>query len=358
MRILFDGYHWLDGPPSGRLTVREIVGAWQRSFDDEVVVALPRRPRPGEQAALDDVGARWVRTFLPTHPLRTGIELAARGRSVDWVVGANFSPWWGRSSVFLHDAIFRTSPQWFGRVERVYLSLYPPLATRATVRFTSSRTERRRLEDLYPALRPIHPVGLGVSRELLEVDPVAVAGLVPGEFWLSVGRLNARKNLARTVVAALAAGVVDAGSPLVVVGERDGRDEQSDPVVERARADGSVRHTGRVSPAQLSWLYRHAARFVYLSLDEGYGLPPLEARAFGTPVVVSDISVFHETLGTADGVRYVDPTDHEAIVRAFREPLSRPTAAPTPPSWDDTVRAMRAVLESHENCSASTEGLP
>ena len=355
MRILFDGYHWLDGPPSGRLTVREMVAAWQRCFDDDVLVALPRRPDAAEEAALLAAGAHWCRTYLPTHPLRTGLELAVRSRSVDWVIGANFSPWWGPSSVFLHDAIFRTSPEWFGRVERMYLSLYPPLSRRARVRFTSSRSERDRLEREYPALRPVRPVGLGVSRKLRDVTPIPVAGLTPGRFWLSVGRLNARKNLGRAIAAAVASGAVDPERPLVVVGERDGREERTDPTVERACADGSVRHTGRVTPAELSWLYRHASRFVYLSLDEGYGLPPLEALAFGTPVVVSDIPVFHETLGAVEGVRYVDPRDDRSIARAFAEPVERLYLPAAPPSWDDTVRAMRAVLASSEKFTAATK---
>lgn len=66
----------------------------------------------------------------------------------------------------------------------------------------------------------------------------------------------------------------------------------------------NVRLIGYVSDEELMVLYRHASVFVYPSLYEGFGIPPLEAMMCGCPAVVSDIEVFHEIYG--DSVEYCD----------------------------------------------------
>ena len=70
-----------------------------------------------------------------------------------------------------------------------------------------------------------------------------------------------------------------------------------------------------INSAELDSLYRHASLFIYPSLYEGFGLPPLEAMAFGCPVVCSNISSLPEVCG--DGAFYVDPMDTEAIAQGM-----------------------------------------
>jgi glycosyltransferase involved in cell wall biosynthesis len=65
----------------------------------------------------------------------------------------------------------------------------------------------------------------------------------------------------------------------------------------------------------LSSLYKSAFCFVYPSLYEGFGIPPLEAQAAGTPVIASDISVFREVLN--DSVLYCDPNNSKGIASAI-----------------------------------------
>ena len=73
---------------------------------------------------------------------------------------------------------------------------------------------------------------------------------------------------------------------------------------EKVFKSAGVRLIGYVSDEELMALYRHASVFVYPSLYEGFGIPPLEAMMCGCPVVVSDIKVFHEVYG--DSVEYCD----------------------------------------------------
>ena len=89
---------------------------------------------------------------------------------------------------------------------------------------------------------------------------------------------------------------------------------------EQARRLGIAQYVDflpRVTDAELAGLYQGAAALVYPSLTEGFGLPPLEAMAQGTPVMVSDIEVFHETLG--DAAIYVRLGDAESWRAAFAQ---------------------------------------
>lgn len=74
-----------------------------------------------------------------------------------------------------------------------------------------------------------------------------------------------------------------------------------------------LRH--EVSFSELKSLYAAASALIYPSIDEGFGIPPIEAMASGTPVIVSDIPVFHEVLG--DAAIYVEPENLDSWRKAF-----------------------------------------
>jgi glycosyltransferase involved in cell wall biosynthesis len=138
--------------------------------------------------------------------------------------------------------------------------------------------------------------------------------------------------------------------PLVIVGERDGQEGELPSWVEEAITEGSVRFTGFVETSNLRWLLRNCALYICLSLDEGFGLPPVEARALGAQVLVSDRPVFRETLGAE--AHYVDPTSVADIGRAVARLLQPGTALPADEdlqvrhSWDRTVGLIRQELLS------------
>lgn len=104
---------------------------------------------------------------------------------------------------------------------------------------------------------------------------------VPGEFVLTVGTAEPRKNLGRLLAAYALARPRLAGVPLVVVGPSGWGDAGTD------RPPAGVVLVGLVPDPVLAGLYALARAFVYVPLIEGYGLPPLEAMTFGVPVVAS-----------------------------------------------------------------------
>ncbi len=114
-----------------------------------------------------------------------------------------------------------------------------------------------------------------------------------------------------------------------------------------------VRFLGFVSDETLAALYRLAAVFVFPSLYEGFGFPPLEAMASGTPVVASNLSSLPEVLG--DAALLVDPYDANAIADAIRRVLlddalrrdlsARGLKKVQEYSWEEAARRVRQIYD-------------
>lgn len=336
MRILFDAYWWGSGPAAIRHIMREIIFVWAQEFPDDEMVVLVRKRQLQQAKREVPQNAQVITTSLQPQALlaAVGTAMAARKVRPDVVLTHNFASLTQPSVVFIQDVLFRTNPEWFTRKERMYFSLMAPLARRGAHVLASSAEERDRMQREIGA-EVIRAVGIGISEELLNAPSVAPQlGLTPGHFLLSVGRLNVRKNLGRAIIGCLEEGLVRPERPLVVVGSSQGAQEsEMDPRIAEAVAEGSVVFTGHVSDENLRWLYENSEVLVYPSLGEGFGMPPFEAMAFGTPVVASDIPVMHENLGEFG--YYADPLDARAIGRAVR----RATQVRVTPEVEATLRA-------------------
>jgi alpha-1,3-rhamnosyl/mannosyltransferase len=168
-------------------------------------------------------------------------------------------------------------------------------------------------------------------------------------YLLSVGTLEPRKNLELVVraYAGLPAAFQDRFK-LVLVGARgwlaSGLESLLHPLVNAGRAQV----LGFVADADLAVLYAAARTFIYPSTYEGFGLPPLEAMASGTPVIVSNASTLPEVAGDA-GIR-IEPTDVDGL-RAAIERLGEDDEA-----WSHLREAglNRAALFSWQRCARET----
>jgi glycosyltransferase involved in cell wall biosynthesis len=351
LKILLDGYWLSSGPPSGHGLIRAIVDNWALHFpDDEVSVLVPTSKVPAADAT--SAGTKILTTRLRLHPLINwfGLWWADRRHGpFDLVLSQNFSTPSGRSAVFIHDVLFQSNAEWFTWKERLYFHLMTLSAPWSNLVLTSSDTERARILKHNPRLKRVVATGLGLPRRQERISPTDIVdGLIPGRFVLSVGRLNVRKNLTRTIEGAVASGTLSATEPLVVVGETSGRSARRTIALSAAESRGEVVYLGFVSDADLQWLLSNCCLMVFLSLDEGYGLPPLEAAAAGARVLVSDIPVMREVMGAS--ATYVDPLDVPAISRAIRDLVntgdgstSRSTAPGARP-WSDVIATMRGGI--------------
>src|SRR5262249_31892651 len=134
-------------------------------------------------------------------------------------------------------------------------------------------------------------------------------------YVLYVGGINARKNIGRlfTAYAQLLERHPDVA--LVVCGKRQWQTDEIDATFRQLNLTDYVHFTGYVDDADLPALYSAAELFVFPSLYEGFGLPPLEAMACGTPVVTSNVSSLPEVVG--DAALIVDPYDVEGLAAAI-----------------------------------------
>jgi glycosyltransferase involved in cell wall biosynthesis len=179
---------------------------------------------------------------------------------------------------------------------------------------------------------------------------------IDGDYILSVGSIQPRKNLARLIkaYASLRGDHSAAKLPkLVLVGKCAWLYDQTLRALEESGVKESVVLTGYVPESDLPALYTGALCFVYPSYFEGFGLPPLEAMKCGAPVIVGNRTSLPEVVG--DAALAVDPFDVDAIAQAInllisnsqlREELSvkgQKRAAAF--DWQETARKTLMVYE-------------
>ncbi|MBV9582814.1 MAG: glycosyltransferase family 4 protein [Chloroflexi bacterium] len=218
--------------------------------------------------------------------------------------------------VTIHDVFAAVEPRWFTPGVRMQLRMTQRRAAHAARRVIAvSECTRRDLVERFevPAAR-ISVVYNGVDHARFrpaEVDAQAVARRygVRFPFILCVGSLMPWRNAPRLLRAAAR---LDLGLLFV------GRDIWgTDPTQRLAAQNGWdwARFAGYVPDAELPELYAAARVFAYPSLYEGFGIPPLEAMACGTPVVGSTAGALPEVLG--DAALLVDPRDESALGEAL-----------------------------------------
>lgn len=167
---------------------------------------------------------------------------------------------------------------------------------------------------------------------------------------LHVGAIQRRKNVARLVEAFEC---LERDWQLVVAGSVGYGGEDILRRIDASPCRGRIHVHGYVTDQALAELYQRAAVFAFPSLDEGFGMPVLEAMAAGVPVLTSNRSALPEVAG--DAALLVDPTDVEAIAEALRKlaaderlrneladkGLERASAC----TWDEAVRKTWTVYD-------------
>ncbi|MGC8826329.1 MAG: glycosyltransferase family 4 protein [Anaerolineae bacterium] len=236
--------------------------------------------------------------------------------------------WRGPTVVTVFDLSFLLFPERFRVYNRLYLSVFTRLSAQRADRVIviSESTKRDAVRLLGLEARRVAVVYCGVDAVYHPLSADAVEEYrrrrgLPERFVLFVGTLEPRKNITGLIEAyrLLAADWPHGPAELpvlVIAGAKGWYYQDVYQAVQRAELMERVVFTGYVPADELPFLYNAATLFVYPSLYEGFGLPPLEAMACGTPVVASDRSSLPEVVGDA-GV-LVNPTEPAAIAQALR----------------------------------------
>ena len=259
-----------------------------------------------------------------------GLPLYLRRASLDLFHGTNYEvPLWSkrRSVLTIHDlSILLHADKHKADLARRARRRLPVMARSASMIITATEFVRREIcEHLHVradrvTVTPYAPrVGFqAVSAEQANQTKQRLG--IENEFILFVGTVEPRKNLLTLVRAFEQILRQTSRRPqLVVVGAEGWLMEELFAFIKQSSIGDRLLLTGYLDDDDLRALYSSCTVFVYPSIYEGFGLPPLEAMACGAPVIASNIATFQETLGSA--AQLIEPSDVEALARSIVEIL-------------------------------------
>lgn len=287
-----------------------------------------------EGEPLEELGGRVSVVRKPAQSLRRILtdhwmiqELCAR-KGIDVVhYPANFGPLLPLRNVVVtvHDLSFMRHPEWF----RWNRAMYYRWALRRTVHLA-----KRIIADSEATVSDLVQF-TGVSHEQIDVVPLGVHPRfrpaseeiktairlnyrLPERFFLYVGTLEPRKNIPR-LIEAWSRVAPDTEADLVIAGRRGWKTQAIDVAVSRSPHHQRIHFLDFLPEDDLPAVMSAAFAFVWPSLFEGFGLPPLEAMACGTPVLTSKVSSLPEIVG--DAALLTAPEDVSAIADGMQRLL-------------------------------------
>ncbi|HEU4470466.1 MAG TPA: glycosyltransferase family 1 protein [Flavisolibacter sp.] len=327
MRIGIDAKWFFKGNPSGKVVVRNLVRELLAADKVNEYFIFLRKEDRGQEFPYQLPNVRLVYIWGGNNLLSNALvtPFYARRYRIDVFLYQYFGPLFKFSKVvtLIHDVIFESHPEYFSFKERLYFRPMRFLARKADRIVTISQNERNRLiRYRYGSAGSIEAVHLGVSDRFraAELSPSEQERVrkkygLPPDFVLYVGRLNLRKNIHHLIEAF--SHMNGSELKLVLAGSYDWKMFDVPQYINKLGLSEKVHLAGFVDDMDLPVIYQMACIFCFVSYEEGFGLPPLEAMASGTPVVVAHKGSLPEVCGEA-GV-YVDPDQPEQIAAAIRE---------------------------------------
>ena len=311
----------------GDLGVRPVLTAFTWRGVDALPDHLPHAPRRFSARVLQEC---WTRVDWPPVEWLSGPCEVFHG--TNFVLPPTRR---ARGVLTVHDLTYDLLAETVTPASLRYQTLVPRALARGAVVVTPSATVADEVRERY-CLAPdrVVPTPLGVAGEWYAAHP-RPEGL-PSEYVLFVGNREPRKNV--DVLVEAMRGLPDA-PPLVLVG----------PSGWGATVDTAGAITpGYLSGAALMSAVAHASVFVLPSKYEGFGLPPLEAFATGTPVVASDIPVLREVLGGL--ATYAAAGDPAALAAAIAATLAAGDGGPA----GRAARRAHAATYTWARCARAT----
>lgn len=282
-------------------------------------------------------GIIWERTILPQLAKIENIDVL-------YCPNGNSPPY--RTSiptvVCIHDV--NAQANWSSNLHQTYRKLLVPRAARSSDQIVtvSEFSKKSIAESLNVKDSKIEVIYNGIDQVYINGESTKIE--LPDKYILFVGSLNPRKNISG-VIKAFDLARQKEDIELVIVGPGNKSIFQNLKV---DTTDG-VHQMGFLEKRELKYVYEEAEGLVFPSFYEGFGLPPLESFACGTPVVSSNRSSLPEILG--DHAIYVDPNSPEQIAKGIQELLSQTYSSQKlrqhamEYTWESVAKRLSRVLE-------------
>jgi glycosyltransferase involved in cell wall biosynthesis len=251
-------------------------------------------------------GHRWEQLELPVFLRKSNSPLL--------INLCNTAPLFYKNQIVtIHDISFLINPKWFSKSFYIYYSfLIPRIARNAKKILTPSKYSKSDLIKVLQIPKDNIEVAYNSIPDSFRKLDTARFNNKYGRYILAVSSLDPRKNFKNLIIAFNKANLID--TKLVIVGTQH-KTFANQELKGLIKDNSSIIFTGYVSDEDLKSLYVHADLFLYPSLYEGFGIPPLEAMACGCPTIVSNTSSLPEVCGEAS--YYINPEDVEQIADAI-----------------------------------------
>ncbi|MFY0608225.1 MAG: glycosyltransferase family 4 protein [Cyclobacteriaceae bacterium] len=322
LKLLFDAKWLFEGHVSGKEVVQNQLKYLIRQNEFELFVLL-RKSDKERVFKYPLTGVKLIYIASRVNALSNSflVDGIIRKNKIDIILFHNHIPYFNRNCFrvcFIHDVLFLDFPEFFSYKERLYFKLIVESIKRSDHVITISNSEKNRIlkwklkksNEITVTHNGINDSFLTFRADKKERQRVKEKYDLPDRFVLYLGRLNFRKNIGGLIEAMKFVDV-----PLMIGGSPSHKMEN----ITSIESNSEIRFLGFIDTEDLPYLYNLSTVFCFPSFAEGFGLPPIEAMATGTPTAVSNTTCFPEVCENASV--FFDPKDSSSIAKAINDLL-------------------------------------
>lgn len=330
MKIGIDAKWYLNGNPSGKVVVRNIIDKiLALPADNEIYLFIQKKDKPHASELIKKIGSKqnirivYIPNCINFLSNMVIMPFYTKRMKLDVCLYQNFTPVLfndkTKNIVYIHDFLFLDYPEYYSYIERQIFRLMKTTAKYADSIITISESEKRRINKYVHQNKGITTIHHGISDDFkpttsLEQKSIKEKFKLPAKFILYLGRINVRKNIQ---VLLNAMPYLKEDLPLVIVGKKDHKTFDIDKTINDLGLDNKVLLLGHLAYQDVLDIIGTAHIFVFPSFAEGFGLPPLEAMKSGVPVISSNATCLPEVCGEA--ALYFSPDNKGELIEQINK---------------------------------------